>query len=124
MQKRTNILLLISFVILSLASTVVYFTMHGDASQEVDTSLFRVDDFTTIDRIVMSGSRHEVQLKFANSRWLVNDQYPADRNLIDVLFATLQQVVPKRPVAARIQDSVSRELEEMESMWHCTPGMN
>jgi hypothetical protein len=112
MQKRKNILLLISFVALSLASVAVYFAISADTSYDIDTGLFRVEDFQAIDRIVMSNSQRTVELKFLNNRWSVNDRHVADRNLIDVLFATLQQAVPKRPVAERIQDSVSRELEK------------
>jgi len=36
---------------------------------------------------------------------------PADRTMIDVLFATLQQVEPARPVAETLQDSVSSVLD-------------
>lgn len=113
MQKRKNIFLLISFLALSTACVAVYFLIRADASiNNIDASLFRVDDFKSIDRVVMSNSQRKVELKFVNNRWSVNDQYVADKNLVDVLFATLQQAVPKRPVAARILDSVSSQMEK------------
>ncbi|HEX5168596.1 MAG TPA: DUF4340 domain-containing protein [Cyclobacteriaceae bacterium] len=112
MQKKKNIFLLISFVVLAIACVVTYFSIHADSSLNVDTGLFKVDDFKTIDRIVMKTQQRNVELNFADNRWSVNGRYPADRNLVDVLFATLQQAVPKRPVAARLRDSISNELEK------------
>lgn len=112
MQKRKNIFLLISLLVMTTTCVIVYFVIRPDTSVNIDASLFRVEDFKMIDRVVMSNSKQKVELKFVNNRWSVNNRYAADKNLVDVLFATLQQAVPKRPVAARIQDSVSNQLEK------------
>jgi hypothetical protein len=47
-----------------------------------------------------------ITLSFNGSRWKVNDTWYADRDMIDVLFATLQQASPKRPVSKAQQDSL------------------
>lgn len=110
MQRRKNISLLISLAILTLASGFVYWVTKPDRNDVVDKNLFRVDDFEEIDRVEMKSATGQVVLKFADSRWRVNDQYVADRNMVDVLFATLRQAEPKRPVAGSMQDSVSQSL--------------
>ncbi len=40
----------------------------------------------------------------------MNEQWYADRDMIEVLFATLQQAVPQRPVPSLQRDSVFHEL--------------
>lgn len=110
MQKKKNILLSVSLVILVLACFgVYYFGRHG--SGPVDKTLFRVDDITAVDRVVMTGPQGQVELHTAGGRWRVNDTFAADRNLVDVLFATLGQAEPKRSVATRLRDSVSQHLD-------------
>lgn len=112
MQRKKNISLLISLVVLILACVVIYWSGRSDSTLQIDETLFRVDDFKSIDRIVLRTAQHQVELKYLDNRWRINDRYPADRNMVDVLFATLQQAIPKRPVAERLQDSVGTELEK------------
>lgn len=110
MQKKKNILLSISLAVLVLACFAVYYVNRSD-ERAVDASIFRIDDYTAIDRVIMTGPRGRVELSTSGGRWRVNDAFVADRNLIDVLFATLQQAEPKRPVAVRVRDSISHQLE-------------
>jgi hypothetical protein len=48
-------------------------------------------------------------LKFNGAKWRVNDQL-SDVDMVDVLFATLQQAEPKRPFSGGEQDSVNETL--------------
>lgn len=110
MQKKKNILLSISFAFLVVACFAVYY-LNRSGRGAVDTSIFRIEDYNAIDRVVMTGPRGRVELSTSGGRWRVNDEFVADRNLIDVLFATLQQAEPKRPVAVRLRDSISHQME-------------
>lgn len=110
MQKKKNILLSISLAVLVLACFGVYY-LNSYGAGPVDKNLFHVDDFTAVDRVVMTGPQGRVDLRTTGGRWRVNDEFVADPNLIDVLFATLRQAEPKRPVAARLRDSVSHHLD-------------
>lgn len=110
MQRKKNIQLLVTLVILVMATVVTYFFTIHSFEQTVDKSIFRVEELKSIDRVVLektSGS--SIELKLEGTRWRVNDQ-PADLNMVDVLFATIQQAEPKRPVAASLRDSISKEL--------------
>jgi hypothetical protein len=60
----------------------------------------------TVTRIRLASSADTVDLSFSGS-WRVNGGPEADRELIRILFATLQQLQAKRPVADSQADSVS-----------------
>jgi hypothetical protein len=110
MQRKKNIFLSVSLVILVAACFGVYYMKGADGS-DVDKNKFRPPDLTAIDRVVITGPRGNVELAAQGSRWRVNNQFTADANLIDVLFATLQQAEARRPVAVRMRESVSRQLD-------------
>lgn len=111
MQKKQNIRLLIFFGILIIAAVSVFFLLNTDNRMIVNKDIFRVEDFTKIDKVVLTKEGTPIELKFDGTRWRVNDQL-ADRNMIDVLFATLQQAEPKRPVAESLKDSINAVLEK------------
>jgi hypothetical protein len=110
MEKKRNIRLLISLIVLMLGTVIVFFTFNTNEKQVVNKDIFRIADFTQVDKVVLTKGSDSIELKFDNSRWKVNGQL-ADRNMIDVLFATLQQAQPKRPVAEALQDSTASMLE-------------
>jgi Domain of unknown function (DUF4340) len=110
MQRKENIQLLISLTCLIATITLLTFFLNRKADA-VDVNLFRVEDFTQVDKVVLTKQSDTLSLKFDGTRWEVNSQL-ADRRMIDVLFATLQQAQPKRPVAESIQDSVNTVLEK------------
>jgi hypothetical protein len=60
----------------------------------------------TVTRILLTSRADTVDLSFTGS-WRVNGRQEADRELIRILFATLQQLHAKRPVADSQADSVS-----------------
>lgn len=83
---------------------------YQDNQQEVDKSIFKVENLSLIDRVELLSANSEVELSFSGSKWLVNKSQEADEQLITVLFATLQQAEPKRMVANNLKDSVSNLL--------------
>lgn len=109
MQRKKNIALSISLVALIVASLAVYY-FNQTGGVMVDPMKFRVEDFSAINKVVLTSPDGKVILSTDGTRWTVNDSMPADRNLIDVLFATMQQAEPKRPVASRLSDSLVSRL--------------
>lgn len=95
--ENRNRNLLISLLVLSVATLGYYWYSQRDRSG-VNKALFQIDRLDEVDQVVLTRGSDEVVLKFDGTRWLVNDEI-ADRNLIDVLFATLQQAQPVRPLA-------------------------
>jgi hypothetical protein len=89
-----------------------YIAGRSDGTVEVDKNLFKDFDLQDIDRVTLASKKGDVVLSFNGSKWTVNDQFDADASMIQILFATLQQAEPKRPVSSSIRDSVSRSLKE------------
>ncbi len=83
----------------------------GVDGSDVDKDRFRPEDLTSIDRVVLSGPRGRTELAVIGARWRVNERVVADANLIDVLFATLQQAEARRPVAVRVREAIGRHLD-------------
>lgn len=110
MEQKRNIRLLISLVVLTLTTVIVFFAFDTKQRVTVDKTLFRVEDFTVIDKVVLTTNQIPIELKFDGGRWKVNGQL-ADRSMVDVLFAALQQAEPKRAVAESLSDSVNTMLQ-------------
>ena len=112
MQEKRNIRLLISFVVLLITTGVVYFFTQSSREIVTDKTIFKVEDFATIDRVLLTKTNNsEVDLSFDGARWKANGQ-SVDPNMVDVLFATLQQAEPKRPVSVAIRDTVDNWLKK------------
>lgn len=104
-QEKKNKVLVISFGGLMILAVVLFF--YQADKQEIDKSIFKVDDLSLVDRVTLSSANGDVELSFSGSKWLVNNNQEADEQLITILFATLQQAEPKRQVANSMKDSVS-----------------
>lgn len=123
MQKKKNILLTVSLVLLLLACFGVYYLRGVDGS-DVDRHQFRPEDLTVIDRVLLTGPQGKVELAVQGAGWRVNDSIPADGNLVDVLFATLQQAEARRPVAVRVRETTSRQLDSIGTRVELFAGAN
>lgn len=121
MQARRNKLLAASLIILVVAS-VWLLLGRQENNNDLPKNLFRVDDFKQIDRVVMQSVRDTVDLKFNGTRWMVNDIEAADRDMIDVLFATMLQAEPRRAVSPNRSDSVLQRLNKTGVAVHLFAG--
>ena len=109
MQEKKNIRLLISLVALTAVCVLVAFFGSADTLMQVDKNLFRVDDQMQVSKVLLTNAKTktETELKFDGSKWVVNNYFEADQQLITIFFATLLQAEPKRPIAETLQDSIS-----------------
>lgn len=110
MYERRNKRLLIVFVSLVIAIVVAFAFVRQDSGFAVQKDLYRHADLRAIDEVVMESPSGKVNLHYKSNRWQVNGAFPADRNLVEVLFATLQQAEAKRPVARSMEDSIAQHL--------------
>ena len=111
MQEKRNKRLALIFVLLCCVTAVTFFISRTDGSVDVDKTLFKDFDLQEIDQVSLESKAGTVVLKFNGSKWLVNEQFNADAAMIQILFATLEQAEPKRPVSPSIRDSVSSDLK-------------
>jgi hypothetical protein len=112
MLEKENKRLVISLIVLTAAITAFVFLDRGKEDFSVDKDLYRNIDLKSVDRVLIEAPAGKSDLRFQGYRWKVNDSIDADRGLVEVLFATLQQAQPKRPVAESLQDSVVEALRK------------
>ncbi len=110
MAKRNNLYLLISLLVMSAFLMMIIFLGNSDSRIEVDKNLFRVADQTKIDRVVLNQADGEIELQYNGSKWMINNSFEVDRQLIQVFFATLLQAEPRRPVALKLRDSIHQQI--------------
>jgi hypothetical protein len=111
MQEKRNKRLLLTLVILTVITAGVYAWRQGGTDDVVEKDHFRKFDVSRIDSVVLRHLQDTVILNVNAGRWKVNARWNADRNLVDVLMATLLQAEPKRPVARLQNDSLSSLLQ-------------
>lgn len=97
-------------VILTVAVGASYWMGRQEEGFRPDKNLFRDYEIELVDEVILRSPQDTIHLKYTGTSWVVNDVYPADRDRIRVLFATLQQAEPKRPVATSLKDSIARVL--------------
>lgn len=112
MQEKRNKRLAVILVALCCVTVATYLLGRADGTVDVDKNLFKDFELKDIDQVTLESEKDTVVLKFNGSKWVVNEQFNADASMIQVLFATLQQAEPKRPVSPSIRDSVSQSLTQ------------
>lgn len=110
MQEKKNKQRLMILVVLTITTVAAYFLLNRGTSLQVDKQVFRKLDLKTVNQVTLKSPVQHVTLTLDGSRWKVN-QYDADQQMIEVLFATLLQVEPKRPVQASLADSLTAMLK-------------
>lgn len=110
MQEKKNKQRLIILVILTITTIAAYFLLNREDALQVDKDVFRKLDLKTVNQVTLKSGKRNVILSLDGSRWKVNGQYEADQQMIEVLFATLLQVEPKRPIQSNRADSVALQL--------------
>lgn len=106
-QERKNKRSLIVLVVLIIATVTVFFLLKKGNKTTIDKTFFKTVDFESVDKVRIENERDTIELTFLNSRWRVNNEHPADRSLVTLLFATLKQAEPKREISESLADSIS-----------------
>ena len=107
MQEKKNKSLLFSLIGLTVLTVCFYFFGNSNNQIEVDTSLFKLEEGANVNRVILESPNRKVTLDFNGTRWMVNTNYEADRQLIKLLFATLEKAEPKRSVPNSKLDSTN-----------------
>ncbi|MBL7873833.1 MAG: DUF4340 domain-containing protein [Cyclobacteriaceae bacterium] len=114
MQEKKNIRLLISLFAISGVCILLIFFGGRNERADVDKNLFKMEDQTQVNKIILStaGKNQEIEIRYDGTKWIVNNSFEADNQLITVFFATLLQAEPKRPVAETLQDSIAERMQK------------
>ena len=108
MQRRKNIQLLISLAVMTVIILLLFVFSNTKSGSSLDKDLFQIENLDKIDHVLLESAKGKTDLKFNGSKWIVNERYEADRQMITVLFATLKQTIAKREVASHLQDSLKK----------------
>ena len=108
--EKKNKLRLVLLAVLVLTTGGLLFYMQKPEADLIDPSLFKIEGMDKIDRVVMESKKGRIDLHFNGSRWSVNNKMDADQQLMDVLFATIEQAKPKREVGKTISKEVTQQL--------------
>jgi hypothetical protein len=103
--ERRNQMLAFSLAVLTTVTIILAFVKAGPRDH-VDRDLFKVANPDEIDKVILRSATDTVVLTYGTRGWTVNDSFPADGNMVRVLFATLMQHEVKRPLARVLKDSV------------------
>jgi hypothetical protein len=112
MQEKKNKGLFILLVLLLASITVLLYTSQQGEKKFEQKDIFKIEDLKAIDKVELRSAHDTVQLSFSGNRWVVNGAEPADRDMVDVLFATLLQAEAKRPVAESKNDSLVQMIKQ------------
>lgn len=110
-MNRGNKLLTIALALM-VAAIVLLLVVNTTSDTAVNPAAFRIDQQEEIDRVQFISARDTIRLRYAGARWLVNETFAADRRMIKVFFATLDQVRPVRLVSRAEADSAKRWLQQ------------
>ncbi len=112
MQEKRNKRLFGLFLLLVLTTGLLVYTEQRSEEKFEQKDIFKVEDLKAIDKVELRAGKDTIQLSFVGNKWMVNGTEPADRDMVDVLFATLLQAEAKRPVAESINDSLVQHLQQ------------
>ena len=110
-MEARNKQLAVSLIVMIITIVAFWFFAFRESKIEVDENALVVDNIANVDRVEMESSRGKVVLRFDGIKWMVNDQYPADRRAMQVLFGTVEHVRPRRPVSEKQLQSVKQQLQ-------------
>ena len=112
MQEKRNKRLAMLLVFLLGITAFVFWFGKRDSGHEIDPAIFRQYDLKAIDEITLESPLGRTVLKYEGARWKVNGNLNANSDMIEVLFATLQQAEARRPVALSGRDSIASVLQK------------
>ncbi len=112
MQKKRNRYLAVSLIVMLMVCAGLFIASRKEVRPDINPDLFKLSETENIDHVILQSSGKTIDLKFENNHWKVNDTWEADSRMVKVLFATLKQAEPRRPVAASLRDSVKNLLEQ------------
>jgi hypothetical protein len=108
MNKR-----IIQIIVITVLALLALFLVlrHSVENNNYNLHNFTKIDSALVDKIVLKdGENRQLILERSSKSWLVNEQFIAEDLRVNLLLATLKQLVIKAPVSHRVKDSVAIQL--------------
>lgn len=110
-MSRENKILLLTLTLM-VGASIGLLLINRSSDTSVDPEAFRVNGQEEIDRVQLITPTDTIALRYTGARWQVNETFAADRRMVKVFFATLDQVRPVRTVTGAEADSAKRWLQQ------------
>lgn len=105
---------LTGLLLTGIAMTALFYVFGFESRDfRVNPDLFKVPQLGQVDSVVLQAAAGKTTLTFDGVRWKVNGEHPAQNRMITLLFATLEQVEPRRAVPAQQEAEVRTRLKEV-----------
>ncbi len=98
-QKSKNIALLVILGVLVLTSLILGFTKTSGINTMENKGIFTLQDTAAVDGISIKAKNLEIELTKTNGKWMLNDTYVAEQNIVRVLLSIAHDVQVTRKVA-------------------------
>jgi len=108
---KKNKFVFIAVIILALVALALFLT-HSKTTFRKAMSDFAVGDTSVVTKIFMSDkNNNSLKLKrMEPGKWLVNDKYPAQKQMIDIFLATITGLEVKEPVAKAAHNTIIKDM--------------
>lgn len=97
MEKKSKILA-VSLLVMLLAIAALAYIRQNESLETLNPDLLKMERLGEVTNVTIYSASDTIQLAFKNGKWLVNDKWAADPAMIRVLFATANQLKPRREV--------------------------
>lgn len=109
--EKTNKGRFVLLLLLVMAIAVLWWMQPGARQSDVSPTIFQLSETDQINRVELEYKGEKILLAFDGNKWKVNDTLDADRQMVKVLFATMNQVEARRAVAESLRDSIVTRLK-------------
>jgi len=108
---KKNTLILLSAVLLTLVALILILTQKRSTFKKSMCD-FAVKDTSSVTKIFMADKNNNTLLlkRMEPGKWLVNNKYPAQKQLMDILLKTLKCLEVRRPVPLSAHNTIIREM--------------
>lgn len=107
-MKKSNVVLLIAVLVLTAIVLVVYF--YEPPTEKIVLKDFAVEDTASIDKIFLADRNNSLLLEKVDGVWMVNGEFYARKDLINVLLTTIRNIEVSAPVSDAKLDKVLKDL--------------
>lgn len=99
-------------LLLILAGVTVWVTQQDRSStMRKELTDFAIEDTASIDRILLKDEQgNRIQLDRSESGWIVNEQYVARPDAVDILLRTMNKLRVKAPISETMKNTVLKNI--------------
>lgn len=94
-----------------LAATALLIIVGSSEKSVVDKALFQIPGQEKVDHVIFESPKGKTEINYDGTRWLVNKQYEADRQLIKIFFATTLKAEAKRELPTSVRGKISADIK-------------